>query len=1274
MKRNALAESRLLLALVLTGILWSAPARGDVVHLKVGTSMEGKILSRNDKQVVISNGLSEMTFTVDRIDRIEESISATYITNLVRRIIETAKNLTARGNLEEALKAVEAGQVAFEKETAGVTELPEELKALRAQLDETRSKAIPPDPNSQKAERLSQSAVRKLDFIDYEGAFRELKEAASLAPNRADIAWRLARVAVQLKDNAVAIEAYRSAVRENPEAYYAEAARPLLNLLKAQGQRLLAERRGNEAVDVYQEILLIEGATPGAPTDLAEYISRRTLRESKPEEEVLMEVYRYADGNDLVDLAFAAITRVAEKKPDDAEVAKLASKSRFFSALKARIDAKDTDGAAEMLANAPSAVSSEEDAARIRRMAGDLDSDLEARKILAEARKQLDAGRYPEARQAGEASEIIAAAELEGPASGQLEAARAHVAAQRYDEAEEVLDKALATPGIEKSRLHGDLTALKARMPDEREAERVFRVAEVHLERKEHDQAQARLEELASSYAATVAGGKAVAWLAENRKRLTEEIRTTQLVNEYSFFSFADPNLWRAAAYPAGTNSGMLPPVDPSRRDGLWVLFKEMATVDAEATRDRRNPIIYLVVPALAVLAILLALLWKNAKPGKGKLKEPESTPISSDGPPLASGEFRLPEFGAVSCKMCGLPIPEDALVCGLCGNARQMSALEKERAEAMERQADFDPWDMRVKAKTANNYEPHFRKAQDLAQTNDLQSAIEECRAALHEDPQRKEGYLLLADLNERVGNNEDAATCYREVLLLDPAEVIVRQKVQKLLQLSAQPLRMTPLIVAVSGLAWWCVYWLATGVDFHWWLARAGLALLGWGLTALVWVRSQSRQRIRLRAKDHADPDVHRPLPGELLTWREQRRQAQHIAQAINDHIGVEVPLLTPWRIVWTAVLSFLFFAALLGMAWVARSPWILLAWPGGTAVFYYLLVIQPRLFVASVILRHIYEETSSPWVDPHRPFKPHGGSYAGEFLIRAHDEVPLQWARNPFPYSGGAQGILNSIQQTLNRHWACHRFYEGLHTVQDADVPYPGGRRLVWPFALLAMSAAIVLSAWMLQGELGKSLDYSDAMNVGYHALMAGETARAGEEFQDAIRIYPNRAMPHLYMAHLASGMGHRRPAERAFAAATRVGGQLPAISNDFGNFLQREGRMRDAIRQYEVALIRDGKNADVLSNIGSAHFKLREYPRAAEYLERAVAADPNHTRAWTTLGLALEELGMREKGLEAYDNAIRVAPDLAYTNVARDRRERGAQGGAAEFTLAHSSPAN
>ena len=1262
------------LAVLALVLLCPLAASADVVHLKNGNTISGKILEEGNGEILVSTGVSELTVPTSSIDRIERGFPTELVLRKARRSLEAGQELMKRGNRGEARRTFEAALISLEDDTATLDELPEEIEEAREKLDQARQNALPPDPASQKAEQLYQRALKEIDHLDYSQAYEILREAVELKPDRADIQYRLGRIARRVERPEASIEAFQSALRLDPDTYYKDVSDPLLELLHTEGRKLANSRRAEQAIPLFQEILILqdEQKGKGEAVELEKYLAKKTSLEKKPEDEVLMEVYRYADSNDLVDLAFAAVSRAADLRPEDKEIQRLKGQTGFLSKLKARMDQGDVGGAAELVAEAPPEISeSEEMAGRIDKMTGNMSKEIEARKLLLKTREAFESGDFRKAAAlarrlateyhntdaASEAAELLREAELEAPVKEALDEVAELIEQGDFDAAEARIDEVLGMENIDSSDQYQNALEIKQRLPEEREAERLYNTARTQLDRGQFDQALTTLDQIVTQFPNTRAGQRAAKWLKDYRKQLAREARTTELFETNSIFAFADPNLWRAASYPASNNSSRMrvPKVRDAMRGRLTSLFDDLVEQESEVHAETRSAWLHIGLPLALGGLILAGLFWKLARPGRERMRELEEVTNATDAG--SESEFEASHSLTV-CRMCGLDMPPGSLICPECGAPTKLSEIEQQRETADSREADYDPWKIRVKAQEKNDFQTYFEKAQDLAETSDTQAAIDQCLRALQEDPHRKEGFALLAELYERAGKPDEAAKCYREILLLDPTDIVTRQKVESLLQLVNAPLRMNGVIITLSILIWWMLFWLVLGLDPYMWWLRLILSVAGCVLTAWLLIRYQQDKRVSIHGQNRAVPDVHRPLPKKDLSWKEQNRQARIIAEEINEHTGVEVPVLSTWRIAGAVLLSALLLGVMVLIHWTNDAPLVFLGWPAGVVLFFYLLEIHPRILCASAILRHCFEETSSPWADPHRPFIPKGEEKAaGEFLVRSYDEFPLRWALNPRPYRPTRQGILNSIQQTLNRHWACHRFYRGLHVVRDVDFPYPLRFKKTITLLSLIMIVSLGCAAAISFLESAAKDRYVDSLRIGYLHLLDGEMEAARDEFLRAARAERERALPHLYLAHVNSALGFDHSAERAYKAAINRTNGMAVPYNDYGNFLQRHGRIQEALQYYRKALEYDPNNGNIYNNLGAALYKLQDYDKAARYLEQATSIDAKNSRAYITLGLAYEAMGRREEAREAFTKAVELAPELDYTEVARQHLETG-----------------
>ena len=96
-------------------------------------------------------------------------------------------------------------------------------------------------------------------------------------------------------------------------------------------------------------------------------------------------------------------------------------------------------------------------------------------------------------------------------------------------------------------------------------------------------------------------------------------------------------------------------------------------------------------------------------------------------------------------------------------------------------------------------------------------------------------------------------------------------------------------------------------------------------------------------------------------------------------------------------------------------------------------------------------------------------------------------------------------------------------------------------------------------------------------------------------------------------------------------------------------QLQGDLRSAVTSYEQALTDLNESAPVLNNLGFAYFRLGRYDRAIEYLQRAIAADPQNAEAQLNLGLIYYNIERYSQAVGPLEQALALRPELAETTV-------------------------
>src|SRR6266567_3309410 len=107
-------------------------------------------------------------------------------------------------------------------------------------------------------------------------------------------------------------------------------------------------------------------------------------------------------------------------------------------------------------------------------------------------------------------------------------------------------------------------------------------------------------------------------------------------------------------------------------------------------------------------------------------------------------------------------------------------------------------------------------------------------------------------------------------------------------------------------------------------------------------------------------------------------------------------------------------------------------------------------------------------------------------------------------------------------------------------------------------------------------------------------------------------------------------------------------LGILLGQTGDYTEAEKSLRRAIAidSYKRALALDGKNPDILSNIGAALLKLGQPEGSVPYLEKAISVRPDSEDAYVNLSNALYALGRIPEAIDRARTAVQLAPSDAY----------------------------
>jgi protein O-mannosyl-transferase len=155
------------------------------------------------------------------------------------------------------------------------------------------------------------------------------------------------------------------------------------------------------------------------------------------------------------------------------------------------------------------------------------------------------------------------------------------------------------------------------------------------------------------------------------------------------------------------------------------------------------------------------------------------------------------------------------------------------------------------------------------------------------------------------------------------------------------------------------------------------------------------------------------------------------------------------------------------------------------------------------------------------------------------------------------------------------------------------------------------------WLAHNVLG-ALDMSER-----------KAAAALAHFQESLRIAPgNNPQAHSNLGDLELQRGRMRAAVKHYEIVLSLDGADPDDHLNLGVALAALGRSEEAMRQYLEALRLNPGMADAHYNLGNVLSRERRYPEAIFHYREAIRIDPGNDKARNNLGVALRALGRGE----------------------------------------------
>ncbi|MEM6485452.1 MAG: tetratricopeptide repeat protein, partial [Pseudomonadota bacterium] len=160
-------------------------------------------------------------------------------------------------------------------------------------------------------------------------------------------------------------------------------------------------------------------------------------------------------------------------------------------------------------------------------------------------------------------------------------------------------------------------------------------------------------------------------------------------------------------------------------------------------------------------------------------------------------------------------------------------------------------------------------------------------------------------------------------------------------------------------------------------------------------------------------------------------------------------------------------------------------------------------------------------------------------------------------------------------------------------------------------------------------------------GFALFQNGDSEQAARVLEMAVREDPEHWKSHNNLALTYVDLGELAIAEAHFRESLSIEPQ-PAIYNDLGFVLERQGLGREAMEQYRQAVEIAPDSATARFNLASALARRKSNAEAEQHFAASVATEPSGA-GYVGLGIVQWEQGKRSEAMQSMEQALELDPD-------------------------------
>ncbi|HET6370756.1 MAG TPA: tetratricopeptide repeat protein [Nitrospiria bacterium] len=213
-------------------------------------------------------------------------------------------------------------------------------------------------------------------------------------------------------------------------------------------------------------------------------------------------------------------------------------------------------------------------------------------------------------------------------------------------------------------------------------------------------------------------------------------------------------------------------------------------------------------------------------------------------------------------------------------------------------------------------------------------------------------------------------------------------------------------------------------------------------------------------------------------------------------------------------------------------------------------------------------------------------------------------------------------------------------GAQAMADRYTYFP----LIGIFIMIAWGVADLVAAWPRRKIiLAASACTVIALLGAATWVQIGYWKNSTTLFTHAIRVMPGNYVAYKSLGLALADQGKMNEAISQYERAIAIDPNFAEAHNSLGNTLFKQKRFDEAAARFSRAVSIEPGYEPARYNLGLVLIEQGKLPEAVAELTRAIALDPNDQKAQSSMGLALARQGKTQEAIVYYDRALALNPD-------------------------------